>query len=336
VRRLGMPSRGTMSHVSHKARDRDVTNRHQILKDVSIVIPTIGRPMLSDCLESIILSEAWPGELLVVDQSASAEIAQHLNGLRHRGLNAIHLPMHETGIAAAMNHGLDHVRTPLVAVTHDDCLVDVGWLRTLRDRVRNDGLIVVTGRVLPEAGTEVPSVITSTVPATYTQPLSDRDVLFPANMLFSARVWRSVGPMDEDPLLAKAAEDNEWAYRVLRAGVPIVYEPEAVVVHVQWRDEDALRDVMWTYARAQGAFYGKYLRRADLHIARRAALDLVRALWWLARGSGLRDRALVLRGLAGTIGLAQGLISGIFRARPTVGPTVGAPSPDHGHDPHMA
>jgi GT2 family glycosyltransferase len=301
-----------------------VVSPHQILSDVTLVIPTVGRSLLDDCLESIRASQAWPAALLVVDQSSSAAIADHVNELRRRGLNATHLPMRGSGIAAAMNHGLSHVGTALVAVTHDDCLVNGRWLRCLHDRVRNEGFVVVTGRVLPEEDAEVPSVITSTIPATYTRPLPDRDVLFPANLLFPYQVWREVGPMDEDPLLRRAAEDNEWAYRILRAGIPIVYEPEAVVVHVAWRDEAALKEVTWTYARAQGAFYGKYVRRADLHLARRAAVDLLRGLWWFARGSILRDRALAERGRAGTVGLAQGLISGIFRARDIVGPAGAA------------
>jgi GT2 family glycosyltransferase len=296
-----------------------------VLEDVSVVIPTVGRPSLRDCLESIAASAAWPAELLVVDQSRSAEIATHLDELRHRGLNATHLPMRGTGIAAAMNHGLREVRTTLVGVTHDDCKVDEHWLQCLRDRLPPEAAVVVTGRVLPETGGDVPSVITSTKPATYTRP-HDGDVLFPANMLFPARLWDAVGPMDEDPLLARAAEDNEWAYRVLRAGIPIVYQPKAVVVHLAWRSEAELEEVIWTYARAQGAFYGKYVRRADLHLARRAALDLGRAVWWLARGSALRDRALALRGRAGTVGLVQGILSGILRARPVVRPR--GPRPD--------
>ena len=317
------------ARLSRRSARGTVMGSPMILEDVSVVIPTVGRPLLRECVESLVASAAWPAELVVVDQSRSTEIAGHLDELRHRGLHTTHLPMGGTGIAAAMNHGLRRVRTSLVAVTHDDCRVDEHWLQRLRDRISPDGPVVVTGRVVPEAGHEVPSVITSTTPATYTRPPVDTDVLFPANMLFPASVWDAVGPMDEDPLLARAAEDNEWAYRVLRAGIPIVYEPRAVVVHLAWRGEAELADVLWTYARAQGAFYGKYVRRADLHLARRAALDLGRALWWLMRGSVLRDRTLARRGRAGTVGLVQGFLSGIFRARPLVGPVgPGGPRSD--------
>jgi GT2 family glycosyltransferase len=294
--------------------------RHAILHDVSLVIPTVGRSLLKDCLGSISASEVWPAELLVVDQSGSAEIAAQLETLRRRGLKAAHLPMKGTGIAAAMNMGLRCVRTTFVAVTHDDCRVEGPWLGRLRDRAVRGGLIVVTGRVMAQEGREVPSVMTSAEPAVYTQPLRDRDVLFPANMLFPMDVWLTVGPMDEDPLFLHASEDNEWAYRVLRAGIPIVYEPDAVVVHVAWRDADALRDVMLTYARAQGAFYGKYMRRADPHLTKRAAVEVLRGLWWWLRGRVSRNRTLSERGHVGTVGLVRGIVAGVTRGGPVVIP----------------
>lgn len=294
------------------------------LNDVTVIVPTVGRPLVRDCLESIIEGDSWPAELLVIDQSQRPEVGGHVEALHRRGLIARLLPMAGRGIAAAMNRGIDEVRTRWVAVTHDDCRVATSWLKRLRDSQRELGApAVVTGRVLPEEGHEVPSVITSTLPATYRRPLKDRDVLFPANMLAPLEVWQAVGPMDEDPLFVHAGEDNEWAYRVLRAGFPIVYEPEAVVVHMAWRDETALDQVAWKYARAQGAFYGKYLRRADLHLARRAGADLTRGLWWWLRGAVSGDRALAERGRAGSLGLMRGLVAGAVRGGPTLQPAGG-------------
>ena len=40
--------------------------------DVTVVIPTVGRPLLRDCLRSIAAGDTWPAELIVVDQSSSA------------------------------------------------------------------------------------------------------------------------------------------------------------------------------------------------------------------------------------------------------------------------
>jgi glycosyltransferase involved in cell wall biosynthesis len=296
------------------------------LDEVTVIVPTVGRSVVRGCLESIVEGDSWPAELLVVDQSQGPDVGGHMQALHRRGLIARHVPMPGRGIAAAMNRGVDEVRTRWVAVTHDDCRVASNWLRKLWNSQRNLGVpAVVTGRVLPEEGHEVPSVITSTVPATYKRPLKNRDVLFPANMLTPLEVWQAVGPMDEDPLFIQAGEDNEWAYRVLRAGFPIVYDPAAVVIHVAWRDESALNRLAWTYARAQGAFYGKYLRRADLHLAGRAGADLLRGLWWWLKGAVRGDRTLAERGRAGSLGLMGGLVAGVVRGGSTLRPVGGGP-----------
>ena len=62
------------------------------------------------------------------------------------------------------------------------------------------------------------TVITRREPAVYSEPLIDRDVLFPPNMAFPIRLLERIGYFDEHPSLRLAGEDNEWAYRALRAG----------------------------------------------------------------------------------------------------------------------
>ncbi len=112
-------------------------------------------------------------------------------------------------------------------------------------------------------------------------------------------------PFDEN--LAQA-EDNDWAYRALRAGIPIVYAPEVVVEHFHWRNPDQLAAVYRAYARSQGAFYGKHLRRGD---------------WWMAVRTGdyvLRSANVLLQGLvtnnrtkmANAYSKITHLLSGVF------------------------
>ena len=99
------------------------------------------------------------------------------------------------------------------------------------------------------------------MPAVHTRPLRDRDPLFTGNMGTELATFRRVGPFDESPSLA-GAEDNDWGYRALQLGVPIVYAPEVAVTHLDWRDTRELAVVYRRYARAQGGFYGKHLRGA--------------------------------------------------------------------------
>ena len=265
--------------------------------------PDGGRPLLRDCLRSIAAGNTWPAELIVVDQSSSPEVTAWVAELRSQGMAARHLPSTETGIANATNRGCEQARTPFVAVTHDDCRVSPIWLATLMARTRVAGDAIVTGRVEPMGDGAVPTVRTDPHPTVHRRPRVDGDDLFPPNMAFPRSVLRRVGFLDEHPSLRFAGEDNDWAYRALRSGIPIVYDPSAVVGHLA-QPASALPGIYRRYARGQGAFYGKHLRRGDAFIARRAARDLLRAPWLLLRGTASGNHEL--------LALAQGEVTGLL------------------------
>jgi GT2 family glycosyltransferase len=107
------------------------------------------------------------------------------------------------------------------------------------------------------------------------------------------------------------AEDADWAYRALRAGVPIIYVPEAVVKHFGWRDESKRMVMYKDYARSHGGFYGKHLRKGDWFIALRAVIHHLRALRRWMRGVVFGDREMVLIGRAYFTGLLPGIIAGL-------------------------
>ena len=288
-----------------------MTDSRRVADDVTVVIPTVGRPLLRDCLRSIVDADVVPGELVVVDQSSSSQVATWIAALQRTGVRARHLPSTETGIASATNRGLEQVRTPFVAVTHDDCRVSPTWLAALLGRLREGREAIVTGRVEPAGEGAVPTIVLATEPTVHTRPRLDGDDLFPPNMGFPLSLVQRIGYLDEHPSLRSAGEDNDWAYRALRAGVPIIYEPTSVVAHVAWQPASALPSIYRRYARGQGAFYGKHLRRGDTFIARRAARDLARAPWLLLRGTLTRNTELLALAHGEVTGLVPGLVSGL-------------------------
>jgi len=279
--------------------------------DVTVIVPTTGGSVLAGCLDSLAAGGVWPARLIVVDQGRRAEVAEIVSSLQARGLNAVHVPSPQTGISAATNRGLERVETTYAAVTHDDCRVCADWLERLADRLPHLGEAVLTGRVEPEGDGVVLTIKTDAEPTTYTAPLLRGDVLFPPNMGFPVRLLARVGWFDEHPSLATAGEDNEWAHRILTAGVPIVYDPTIVVRHLARHTQDDLPALYRRYSRGQGAFYGKWLRQGDLFIVRRAARDLVRAPWLLARGLITRNFDLIAMGRGEVTGLLPGIIAGL-------------------------
>jgi GT2 family glycosyltransferase len=290
-----------------------VIDSRPVLRDITVVIPTLGRAILRDSLQAIACGDDWPGCLIVVDQGPASDIPRWIDELRARGMTARHIPSSQKGRASAVNRGLEQVETRFAAITDDDCLVAHDWLSSLVGRLREAPGTVITGRVEAEGDEPAVSLMTARTPALYRRPVLQRDVLCGGNMGVSREVLERIGLLDEDPRL-RAAEDCEWSYRALRADVPIAYAPEVLVRHLGWRDETQRAEQYKAYARSHGGFYGKYLRQGDLFIVLRVIIHLLRALkrWALGALTGDRDKA--LNGRAYVTGLLPGIVAGMRRS----------------------
>jgi GT2 family glycosyltransferase len=284
-----------------------------VLDDLSVVVPTLGRPVLQRCLDSIAAGSRRPACLILVDQGSNSAVARWVERLRARGLAVEHLRFEQRGAAAARNRGVERVSTPLFAANDDDQVVAVDWLERMHARLLAHPDGIVTGRVDP-AAPGVPSSISSMVPAVHVRPLFDRDPLFSGNMGLSLATMKRVGPFDETVSL-NGAEDNDWGYRALRLGVPIVYAPEVAVTHLDWRDVHELTATYRRYARAQGGFYGKHLRARDPYIAGRALRDVIRGPWLVLRAAVTRNPELAAIGRAEACGILPGILAGYRDAR---------------------
>lgn len=282
-----------------------------LTEQISVVIPTVGRELLRGCVDSIAQGTTWPAQLIVVDQGRGPRVRTWMEEYRARGMIIRHVQSSQIGIAAATNRGLELVQTPYVATTHDDCRVRPTWLETLSGRLPEIGDAILTGRVEPEGAGIVLTVVTSRERAVYADPRVSRTVLFPSNMAFPLPLLSRIGYLDEHPSLRLAGEDNEWAYRALRAGVAIVYDPDVVVAHLAWQDRSQLHSLHRRYARGQGSFYGKYLRQGDRFLLGRATRDLARAPWLLLRGIATGNSDLIALGAGEVTGLLPGILSGL-------------------------
>ena len=283
----------------------------KIARDLTVVIPTLGRPLLKGCLESIAANRMHPLRVLVVNQGEEEPVQAWIDEITPMSLDIQQVVLGVRGIAAATNEGLRRVDTRYVATTHDDCLVADDWVESLAKILPEIGAAVLTGRVDPGGDGLVLTTVTSNQRKVYTHPLIDGDVLFPPNMALAIDVFEDVGPYDEHSSLRLAGEDSEWAHRALRAGFPIVYEPQVVVTHLAWQESSQLVKTYRRYARGQGAFYAKHLLRGDFFVYRRALRDLARAPYLLARGLVTNNRDLVAMGVGEVLGLPVGIVAGM-------------------------
>jgi GT2 family glycosyltransferase len=283
-----------------------------ILNGISVVIPTLGRPILEESLSWIARGSVWPYEIIVVDQSSSRQVVQWLEQLHSAGLPTRYVPSKQRGRSAGLNRGLELVRTNFVAITDDDCFVDEHWLEKMAQKLHEHPTSIVTGRV-EGAGEDTIIVVTSNTPAIIRRPRIKFDSMSGGNMGVSMSVVNRVGLFDEDPCM-KTAEDAEWSYRALRKGVPIIYEPAVGVKHFGWRDPAKISEQYRQYARSHGGFYGKYIRKGDFFIFLRAIAHYFRALRRWVRGAVTHNAELALVGREYFLGLFPGIVEG-FRSK---------------------
>jgi GT2 family glycosyltransferase len=281
---------------------------------VSVVVPTIGRRTLHECLDSIAASSLRPAEVVVVDQSRTNEVSDAVASYAET-IGARTLAAPERGIGLAVNLGVAESRYDVVLVTHDDCTVDPSWVETAWELISADGDRMVTGRVRPAGDPRaVPSTKDHPTPQDFTGH-AYWGGLMPMNVVFRKADLVGFGGFDER--FTTAAEDTDLCYRWLLAGRRLHYRPELVVHHHDTRTPEELERVYVAYWRAQGRFYAKHLWRGDGRIVRFIARDL---LWDAPRA--MRDRLIEgrprwtdsRRGVMA--GLPAGLARGLWEFRP--------------------
>jgi glycosyltransferase involved in cell wall biosynthesis len=280
-----------------------------VLEDITVIIPTVGRPILEKCLQSIASGTVLPACLIVVDQGENPAVAGWLQPLDVLGLKTVHLRSAERSPASARNRGIEQVQTSFVAAIDDDCIAEKDWLQKMEGQLRQNPTVIVTGRLEPAGDGIPPTVVTSAVPCLYTRPsVRVHSPLATANMGCALSTALRIGPFDGH---VSPAEDNDWAYRALKMGIPILYAPELVVYHFHWRDKAQLAAVYRAYAWSQGAFYGKHLRRGDWSMLLRTGFSLFRGMRSLVSGIWEKDYGRRANGYARLTLLVPGLVAGL-------------------------
>lgn len=282
--------------------------------DLTVAIPTVGRPLITRCLDALTAGTSWPAEVVIVDQGGNEAVSDAAGKLRRLGLPCVYHASRRSGEGPARNTCLGLVATSYVAFLDDDLPPDADWLDAVAYHLRANPRSIVSCIVKPPPGQDAPSTNLRDRPQAFRSPTFRRDVLFVGGMGAPMAAFAELGGFSEHPATRPAAVDNEWAYRALRAGWTIRHEPQARVTHLDWRDADQMRALELRYARGQGGFYGLHLRRWDGFIARRAGFELARmvkrGLRAARRGQWDTARLHVARAAQLALGIRDGLRPG--------------------------
>ena len=330
---------------AYAQRERKVESAPRALPSLTVAVCSRDRTEdLSRCLEALEHLEPAADELLVVDNAPTSDETERLVRERHPAVRYVREA--KPGLDHARNRAVAEVTTEIVAFTDDDVIVDAGWAHALAAAFGADPeAVAVTGLVVPwelETDAQVLFERYRSFARGFAPERAQADpAVGPigwrygntgrlgtgANMAFRRDVFDRVGLFD--PALgagsvARAGDDLEMFFRLLKAGGAIRYQPSAVVRH---RHRRTLNDLQAQMADTGMGFSASLVRAARLHPGERGPL-LRLWCWWAAkllyraiRPSG--EPAALLRGLARAE--LSGAVRGLGRYRQARAASLAAP-----------
>jgi GT2 family glycosyltransferase len=183
-------------------------------------------------------------ELLVVDNNSSDStrkvVERHAS--QHPAVRYLFEP--RQGLSQARNAGVAAAKGDLVAFTDDDVYFDSGWLeQTVRAFAAHQDAACIGGRTMPVFESSEPKWLPTEFWSIYGTTGSGEEckqMRFPehpfgVNMAFRKEVFRRIGMFN--PALGRnrhsllSNEEVELFRRVHEAGLKVVYEPSAVILH---------------------------------------------------------------------------------------------------------
>ena len=270
------------------------------LPSLTVAICTKDRTdNLARCLESLLKLQTAnkpvgsPNfEILVVDNAPSDEQTQKLVASLPT-VNYVREP--KPGLDFARNRALTEATNEMLAFLDDDVVVDRNWLDGFIEAwAENPDAAAFTGLVLPyELATEAQILFEQNggfrrgfekirygqiLPSNPLYPCGSGIFGAGCNMAFRREILLKLGGFDEAldtgaPL--PGGGDLDIFYRVIRAGYPLVYEPQYLVFHQHRREKEKLRRQYWTWGLGFTAFVVKSYQSDPPQRSK-----LRRLVWW--------------------------------------------------------
>jgi GT2 family glycosyltransferase len=231
---------------------------------VTVVISTRGRgDSVAAAIESVLANDYPQFTMLVVDQSEDA-IDRFCSDSRFGYLRSA-----KKGLGAGHNTAISRATTELIAITDDDCVVPVHWLRDMVDAFMVDRRVaLVFGNVYPGQYDTTLGYIPcfSRREAYLIRGVGDdlfRGMGIGACMGIRRSAWGAVHGFDT--MLGPGAplgslEDRDMAIRLLLAGYRVYCTPGFNVVHNGFRANGELRRLAYQDWCGFGSVYAKHLK----------------------------------------------------------------------------
>jgi len=214
------------------------------LPKISVVIPTYRREeVLLNTLNQLVMLNHRACEILVVDQTAShqSETAAALEKLAETG-SIVWCQLDEASVPKAMNHALMVARADLVLFLDDDIELTSELVFEHAKEYENPDVACVAGRIVQPWERELDEYEGTWTDGQSSDPDAFRfnsgkrtDVkrFMGGNFSIRRQLALSLGGFDENFVKAAYRFEAEFANRILHAGLRILFQPAASLIHLK-------------------------------------------------------------------------------------------------------
>ncbi len=181
-----------------------------------IIIARNSSRTIKECINSLKSQSLPPSEILVVDNGSTdltSEIALKT------GATVVSEPI--PGRGRARNRGIMSARSKMVAFIDSDATADKDWLKHLVAHITERNVAGVNSNIYASNADRL-------IPRLIDLILRDKPPHGTGCVLYRRDVLHEVGMYNES---LRAAEDVEIAWRIIRKGYKIEFEPKAIVYH---------------------------------------------------------------------------------------------------------
>jgi len=213
---------------------------------ISVIIPTYGRPhLIGCCLDALDRQSVPPLEVIVVDQSPDTRTREIVEGRPAGPAPVRYLHNDRAGVSLARNIGIRESHGSFLAFTDDDAVPDPRWLEGFVAAFANTTPCVglVGGRILPLWERPRPPWYPSSHeyflpvfdPGGALAPFPQGSLPMTVNLAVNREVIDRIGGFHEEVGPRSgwriSGEDSHFAWKAIEAGIPVYYQPEAIVLH---------------------------------------------------------------------------------------------------------
>jgi len=249
---------------------------------VSVVIPVLNTDQTVGLTLNSLLSQTYENREIIVVDGGSTDKTKDI--VRKYPVKLIE--SEKKSIPYQKNLGIKNSKGEIVAFTDADCVVDKNWLKHLIQNYSCDSIVACGGAILPYTTPYV-----NNKPQTIVERFSAKELINPyfyfktdkpielkkikksfrsecisfisdcilgGNSSYRKDFLNKVGGFDNN---IKIGEDIDICYRIHKMGLPIIWDPRAIVYHPPKRTINGLIAQYYEYGKCEAPIYRKHFSR---------------------------------------------------------------------------